>query len=411
MLKISLFKKHIVACIITIVFAISGFAQPHPYKTFSHINKNRNGGYCTYEQLKKIFNNEVDTTTIGIRRFNNSYRSNEALIIINQFIYFSQKELDALRSYLEKGNDVLVSGVVFDNLFEQEFKVAIPEFNVGRLYDSVKIKIDPTYISPNIVDKEYQLKSSWLNNFVEKMPYSATAIGYNSRAEKNFIKLPVGSGNLYIHTAPYVFSNQFLLKNNNYEYTETVLSVLKIDADKVFFDEHNYYYQPNSGSRASTIPNHKNQTQQPPEKLGPLDFILKNPPLKYAGSLLLFLIGLAALFAALRKQRPIPLIAPVKNNSKEFISTIKDVYYKEKDNKIIADKMLLYFLDNARTKYNISNGIMEPEFWEKLGVKSQMAQNDFSKLKQITTFCNNNFAINKQTLMQLNQSLEKFYKI
>ena len=60
------------------------------------------------------------------------------------------------------------------------------------------------------------------------------------------------------------------------------------------------------------------------------------------------------LFNGKRRQRIIPVIPPVQNASIAYTQAIAGLYLAEKNNKLIAEKMITYFNEFVRSHYFIS---------------------------------------------------------
>jgi hypothetical protein len=392
--------------------------QTHPFKPFSSANLQRNGSYVFVNLLQDLFTNKVDTTSVGVDGVFNTYTKNTALIIVNSEIKFSSEHRSKLLSYVRNGNVLFLAGLSFEEELQSLTSMTVPDYNIERLFDSTILKLDSEPMSPYKNYENYSMRSDFVNNYISKVPYNATILGHNNKYETNFIKIEYGDGIIFVHTAPFLFSNQFLLKDNNSSYVQSVLSHIPNNLSFIYYDEYIYNYR----SNASNIKTSKSSGgggsgggngqggggDEPP---GKLDYILNDPNLKPAFYLSLLAIGLAALFAALRKQRPIHVVPPVQNNSKELVNTISDVYLNYLDNKIIADKKIKFFNETIRAKYGINNSTMDQDFWQKLFNKSGMDTNSFNQLQQAVVQCNNNNSINNKTLINLSNKLENFYKI
>ena len=98
--------------------------------------------------------------------------------------------------------------------------------------------------------------------------------------------------------------------------------------------------------------------------------------------LMVSLIGLLLfmIFNARRKQRPIPIIEPLKNSTVEFTQTIANLYLKEQDHKNLVDKKIAYFLEKVRSKYLLNTTNLNKDFIEKLAAKSG---NDLQRTKYL----------------------------
>ena len=92
--------------------------------------------------------------------------------------------------------------------------------------------------------------------------------------------------------------------------------------------------------------------------------------MKWAFWLLLLLFMLIYLIESKRKERMIPVIAPVRNTSLDFVRTIGRLYYQRKDNLNLANKMSVHFLGHVRSKYNLQTSFLDQEFTDRLTYKS-----------------------------------------
>jgi len=89
---------------------------------------------------------------------------------------------------------------------------------------------------------------------------------------------------------------------------------------------------------------------------------------------------LFVLFEMKRRQRIIPVIAPLRNTTLDFVQTVGNVYFNQRDNKNIAIKKITYFLEFVRSNFFLSTSNMNDEFIEALSKKTAMKQQDKTKL-------------------------------
>jgi hypothetical protein len=412
-------SRHIYLFLLSLVALLHATAQPHKYKPFSHINTSKYGSYCFYNQLSSLFpSGIVDTSSVGILELSglNSYATDRGLILISDFIILSEKEVTAITDFVRRGNFVFISGAMYDNLITNTLNVSIGSYDFSRLQDSTSIWINKNSIIPYVNDSIYVLKSSYINNGITINNYDdIKKLGSNSKDETNFIKIKFGEGYFYIHSAPYAFCNQFLLTKQNHTYVEAIVSHMPKNLKKIYFDEHQYYLTNTSrnnsiGSRSS-VPDNLDGSSATKKPLGPLDYILGEPNLKMAFILAIAAILLWALFAAFRKQRPIVTVPKVKNNSKELVNSITDVYLNQHDNKVIADKKIKYFHEVVRSKYNIQETTLNSDFWNKLQAKTNMDEPLKQQLSKTIVQANASWELSNGKLIELSNALEKFYKI
>jgi hypothetical protein len=418
-------KRYVYILAILLFVGNYALAQSHPYKPFSHLNTSKFGGYCFYNQLPSLFPASIiDTNSMGIKNLyeQNTFAEGYGLILISNFIVFSEKEVKAITEFVRKGNHVFISGAIYDNVFTQKLDLDIGNFDFYRLKDYTKIWVNKKTITPYVNDSTYVLKPSYINNaiLVDSYDSHVQKLGSNSKGETNFVKVQYGSGYFYIHSAPYAFCNQFLLTNENHTYLETIVSHMPKTLTKIYFDEHQYYLNNNSsnssGSGSSSgggnsLPDNLDGSSAAKAPPGPLDYIWGDKNLKAAAILALAALALWAIFAAFRKQRPIVTVPKIQNNSKELVNSITDVYLNQHDNKVIADKKVKYFNEIVRSKYNIQETNLNSDFWDKLQAKTNMDDSLKQQLSKTIVQANANWEVSNGQLIELSNALEKFYKI
>ena len=92
------------------------------------------------------------------------------------------------------------------------------------------------------------------------------------------------------------------------------------------------------------------------------DFLMKNRAFRWALWLLIALFALIFLFESKRKQRQVPIIPPLRNSSVEFVRTIGRLYYQQKNNRNLADKMIVFFMEQVRSKYRLGHTVNDGQF-------------------------------------------------
>lgn len=153
--------------------------------------------------------------------------------------------------------------------------------------------------------------------------FGPTPLGTINDTLVNFIRIPWGDGDFYLHSNPIAFTNYFLADTlDNQAYVAAVLSYLP-PGGNIYWDEFSRSYRPpppppsgnnpqgpDFGQRQFLSPNHA------------LSYILGQPGLAAAWFLLLGLCLLYLLFRGKRRQRIIPYLAPRRNDSRQFLETV-----------------------------------------------------------------------------------------
>ena len=97
---------------------------------------------------------------------------------------------------------------------------------------------------------------------------------------------------------------------------------------------------------------------------------MAQPALATALWLLLALVGLILLFESKRRQHSIPVRAPLRNTSLDFVKTIGRLYFQRKDNRNLAIKMTNHWLEYIRSRYTLPTSKLDGEFEKRLSFKT-----------------------------------------
>jgi len=180
-----------------------------------------------------------------------------------------------------------------------------------------------------------------------------------------------------------------MLFANNATYTARALSYVPANVSKIYWDE---YYK--ISNKSST----------------PLRFFLNNEHLRWAVRLAMAGLIIYVLFQMKRRQRVIPVITPLKNSSLDFIQTVSNVYFNQKDNNSIAQKKLSYFLDFVRQRFYLPTREMDQNFIEQLSRKSGVAVSEITDLVNLLREVEAAEEVSDHLLLMIDQHIDNFYK-
>lgn len=389
---------------------------PSLNETFRKDDKKPFGSYVAYNHFKKLFNNNYveiteksfEDTWDNIKDYSTDKYSLYVLIAKNLSVIYN--EADAMASFVKEGNDLFIAADYIDMelqakvdfLTEREEEIN-KEMNGVMHPASVKM-----FFGHDFKAKQYgYYYYPFLNYFSGYDSGYTRVLGVNEAGRPNYIVMFIGKGRLYLHAAPRVFSNYFLLTNNNYEYLENVLSYLRSEPKNIYWDEYyknKSYLQKRSGSSGN------GDNEQDKKTFSSFDVINKHPALLWAFWISLISILLFVLFNMKRKQRVINEVKPNINTTVTFTETVGRLYLEKKNNKNIADKMITYFYEHIRNKYFLNTSQVNQQFITALSGKSgfgiEETGNLFNSINNIHTKEN----IEDSELMTLNEQLQKFYK-
>ena len=179
--------------------------------------------------------------------------------------------------------------------------------------------------------------------FCDSLPQ--VPLGYMNQ-HINFAEFPFGKGRFLLHTTPIAFSNFSLLRPEMRQYAQGVLSYLA--PGDIYWD---------ALSRVpEAVGRRRNQREAFSRTLDeehPLSYILKQPALAWAWYLLVAMAGIWLFFRGKRRQRIIPVLPKNENSSYQFISTIANLHFRERNYQGLCQQNMRLFLARIRERYNL----------------------------------------------------------
>lgn len=326
-----------------------------------------------------------------------------------EFLDSQYDDSEGVENYKVKGNFINISEV--NNIDDQSMKEILYFVSHGNnaflsmkefpslLLDSLKIQKQTDFppadsvvtwlANKKLSSKKYTLNSG-LNDYFSKIDtLNTTVLGYQINKKNkqiNFIEVPYKNGYIYLHTQPVAFTNYTLLKKDQYQYAENVLSYLSKEAI--------FWY--NKGPKDERISG------------SPLRYIMSQPALKSAWFLGLLGILIFMIFNAKRKQRVVPIIKPLENLTVDFTKTIGNLYYQEGDHTNIIDKKIIYFLEKIRTDFLLDTTKLDDDFIKKLHYKTGKEEKDIQELVSLINNHRNSYHGSlEEDLLRINTAIEK----
>lgn len=382
--------KFLLPLIITlVVLTVIKIVEPEEVdwtKSFARKDKIPYGGFIIYDLSLELFpGNKVTLKELPIyNTLKDNYYNSTNYVFINS--YFSPDRLDVeyLLRYVADGNNVFISAF---GIF-------------GELADSLRIKTFDEFLSKDSVninhsipelttEKGYEYNRGNFENYFSEFDTSLVQVlGKNEFGKVNFIRVRYGNGNFFMNTVPLSFTNYHLLNSGNNDYVYKALSHLPVQ--ETFWDD---YYKDGNKYNASA-----------------LQYIISQPSLKWAYYIILVSVVLFIFFYGRRRQRIIPVIPSLTNTTLEFVETVGNLYYQQKDFKNIAEKKISYFLDYLRNKYLIKTGQFDEETIEKISEKSSLSTGKIKSLFRQIEKINRSQKITEEELVNINYQIEKFYE-
>lgn len=389
---------YIVIAVVTLMaFMLLQYNKPKEINWFPSYVASHKIPYGTYvfnTIMEAIFPEQLQQVYIPPFEF---IAENETLegsyLFINNNIQFNKEELNSLLDWTSKGNTLFIAS----KNFEEGLRDTLG-FDTDYYYGGFETsqKQEHTLVNPN-----FQLKDSKLFDRDTSTPYfskidtlNTTVLGQvaitvdeEQQLQVNILQQPFGNGHIILSTFPEAFTNYFMLKGANKDYTGGLLSYLA--ADKPIYIDNHY----RSGKAFYT---------------SPMYIFLNTKELKWAYYIALIGALFYVIFEGKRKQRAIPVVTPLVNRTMDFTRTISDMYYVQSDQKAIAEHKINYFLDWIRTRYYLGSISKEDDFYNNLanrsGHSTEFVIRVFSFMEQLR----DSDQLTDADLLQLNTLIQKF---
>jgi hypothetical protein len=94
----------------------------------------------------------------------------------------------------------------------------------------------------------------------------------------------------------------------------------------------------------------------------------------------------------------------------DFVKTIGRLYYQRHDNRNLAAKMAAHFLDQIRTRYNLSTAQLDETFEKKLAFKTGYDEQALHNLLYQVVHLQKMPVVSDEDLMHFSRQLDLFYK-
>ena len=368
-------------------------AKPKPINWFPSYTKDHKipyGTYVLYKSLENLFSkSEVKNIAIPPYVYLKDSKREGSYLFIDKNIEFDKETQYQLMDFVSKGNSVFVSTSKFD----------IDTLNIQTkvIYADAGEKPFFKLYSTSFKNKEYSFDREFSNVIFSKIDTTKCSIigqsGFiNSLGERtssgaNFIEYKHGNGSFYLHTFPEAFTNYQILNYPNEKYTSGVLSYLG-KPTTLLWDSHHK----TGKSRISS----------------PMYYILNSKSLKWAYFITLIGILIYILFEGKRKQRSIPIIKPLKNQTLAFTRTIANMYYEKQEHKNIAEHQIQYLLEYIRIKLHIPTYKLDTQFYTDLTARSGKSKESIDTLFKMINLIHTRNKITQAELERLNKMIEKF---
>jgi hypothetical protein len=353
------------------------------------------GSYVFHQQLQRVSDN---VTTIDRPPFEylNNHDISGTYLFFNGGIAFGKEELNGLLDWVSKGNKLIVSAVDFEDKLLDTLNLKTKTVSIA---DNFNNEYQVKLVNPNLDEQaiyKYERPTTFFH-FNKIDTTNTTILGFIDKYRGghesskttlvNLIKQPFGDGEIILNTFPQAFTNYFMLNSPNQNYTAGLMSY--IDAKKPIYVD--TYYK--TGKKFYT---------------SPMYLFLSTISLKWAYYLMLIGVFIYIIFEGKRKQRAIPIVKPLKNQTVDFTRTIANMYYENGKHKDIVQHKIQHFLEFIRNAVHLSTSEINDSFIKNLAARSNNTLEDTKTLFKLIDSLNKKSTIDTKELEKLNTLIEQF---
>lgn len=311
------------------------------------------------------------------------------LLILCEHFSVSLSEIETLLEKVNGGKTAIISAHHMDTIFTDSLGLRLNQLSYNFYFqslweqDSLGLRF---VLAPFDTTKSFWLPMHLLPQyFISYDPATTEVIAENTNGKPVLLNVSFGEGNLLLSSTPLAFSNFSMLHADNHKFVAGILSFLQAGA--LYWTE---YYQLGR-MEAST----------------PLRYVLSEPALKWALYVLMLTILVSMVFEVKRKQRIIPVISPLKNETVDFVKTISRLYYQKKDHKDLALKKMIHFTDHLKQHLYIDTNDEISEVIIKVAAKTGSEENEVKLLFDQMNYISNASYISANELKLLLERIEE----
>jgi hypothetical protein len=376
-----------------LVYLFLSKSKEHDWNlTLSHLSKEPYGTFALQSLLPGHLNTkEIINSYKTVYELKDSIQPLENIFILSARFDPDVEDTRALFNLVENGVTLFISSNYFSGQFADTLGLATGDSffqgeNTFTKNDSAALH----FVSPAMDStRSFKYMRSNIHNYFRKIDsVKAAVLVKNDFYQPVTVRIKKGKGTIILNCTPIIFTNIYLLANQNHDFISSSLSYLP--QGRTYWTE--FYHV--GRMEAAT----------------PLRFILNNEPLRWAYYLSIISLLLFMIFEAKRKQRIIPVIRALPNTTMEFISTIGNLYYQRGDHKNIADKKIQFFFDYIHAHYFMATTQRDELFISTLSRKSGVGEETVKPLIDSINRIINSKNIEQKELESLNRLLEKFYE-
>ncbi|WP_051292594.1 DUF4350 domain-containing protein [Olivibacter sitiensis] len=356
--------------------------------SFKRTDKIPFGTYILYKELTQQHSDKVRLSRKSLyQTIQQQYDQHFNLLIIAPEVTMSETEYSIAKRAMKQGNDIFLATKRLPKAILDSLKVTIKFNNSPFEGPSSKFNFTNSHFhqeQPYVYD--HNLGNSY---FGEIDTTSTSVLATNANGDPIFIKINHGLGNFYFMSSPDFFSNYALLQPRGMDFAAKALSYIAKHRP-LLLDEF--------------------QTRGREGDTDLFSVLYRYTSLSWAYYIALIAVILFVIYDMKRRQRIIPIKDPMPNTTLEFIRVIGDIYVQQHNNKDIAHKKTVYFMENIRSNYGLRTNHMNREFISTLAARSGVDTTLIARICKEIDEINKGKYPNDDELIAFSNDIDSFYQ-
>ena len=382
-----------------------------PNKELLKQKLNKNGLYFIYHLMETSPNvvsmmqieNKIDSTLVA-----NEGDLPSVYMLLDNGIEMKEKELDHLKEFVRQGNAAFVSVLDFGEQFSEIF--CYGDLTQRMWAEGVNLNFTHNTFNSNYsyYFRRYQNNQVQYREWEYFVPSNFKAgldrvitISLETYLENPvFVKVPYGEGYFYLHSLPEVFVNESMFTQDGFDYAQSVMSHLP----KGHYKWHNHLNKWDVNNDVNPM------DDDSIDRESPIQYILKDPNLRYAYLILIVALLVYVVFQTKRRQKIIPTVEPNENSSLEFVETVSKLYLKQDKHYKFIKHYEQSFIHFIKDKYYISSQNIDEEYIHSVALKSDISAELIQKIFKEFERAKTSYTYSTDKLIALHKKIEYFYK-
>lgn len=358
------------------------------------------GTYVLYDRLQDLFTDgsiyEVKESAFTYLNSDTYYQdildteAEACYVVINARFDADGPSARALLDFVWMGNHAFIAA----ESFPQDLQDSLHLDTALPLSALEPDSSNARFLNPFLANKEaYDFHDIETRTYFSSFDSTQTRVlAVNNQGRPHLIRVPFGDGSFVLCSAPISFTNYYLLQSPMEDFVATALSHIPQEATLIWDEYYKEAYQ-------RYLEANRN----------PMSYIFSQESLTWAFWLLLFSGLLYIIFESKRRQRIIPILAPLPNTTLEFTETMGRLYFQRQDHQNLARKKILIFLAFLRKQYYVRQEDIDQQKYGLIAARTGLEEDLTRETLQMIDQLRKAVSVSEAQLVDLTRTIDACY--